>query len=118
AHLYANPDSLLGYGIPDLKLADKILKTTVVEKWANGANWLVYPNPAKNYVVLQKSSNASEEMVQIAFYTLDGKLIRKEQKPDAPKIMIQNLQSLPPGLLILHIVSGDIAEAVKIRISR
>lgn len=118
AHLYANPDSLLGYGIPDLKLADKFLKTTVLEQWANGANWLVYPNPAKNYIVLQKGSNASDEMVQIAFYTLDGKLLRKEQKPDTPKIMIQNLHSLPPGLLILHIVSGDIAEAVKIRISR
>ncbi|MBW6536436.1 MAG: S8 family serine peptidase [Mariniphaga sp.] len=118
AHLYANPDSLLGYGIPDLKLADKFLKTTVFEKWANGAKWLVYPNPSDNYIILQKNSNASEEMVQIAFYTLDGKLLRKEQKPDSQKIIIQNLQSLPPGLLILHIVSGDIAEAVKIRINR
>jgi subtilisin family serine protease len=118
AHLYANPDSLLGYGIPDLKLADKILKTTVLEQWANGANWLVYPNPSDNYIILQKNSNATDEMVQIAFYTLDGKLLRKEQKPDASKIMIQNLQSLPSGLLILHIVSDDISEAVKIRISR
>jgi subtilisin family serine protease len=118
AHLYVNPDSLLGYGIPDLKLADKILKTTVLEQWENGAHWLVYPNPSDNYIILQKNSNTTEEMVQIAFYTLDGKLLRKEIKPDAPKIMIQNLQTLPPGLLILHIVSGDIAEAVKIRISR
>lgn len=118
AHLYENPDSLLGYGIPDLKLADKILKTTVLEQWENGAHWLVYPNPSDNYIILQKNSNITEEMVQIAFYTLDGKLLRKELKPDSPKIMIQNLQTLPPGLLILHIVSDEISEAVKIRISR
>jgi serine protease AprX len=118
AHLYANPDSLLGFGIPDLKIADKILKTPILEKWANGANWLVYPNPPENYFILQKNSNVSDEKVLISFYSLDGKLLRKEQKPDASKILIQNLQSLPPGLLILHIVSGDIAEAVKIRISR
>lgn len=117
AHLYTNPDSLLGYGIPDLKIADKILKTPILEKWANGANWLVYPNPPDNYIILQKNNKVSDEKVLISFYSLDGKLLRREQKPDAVKIMIQDLQSLPPGLLILQIVSGDIAEAVKIRIS-
>ena len=118
AHLYSKPDSLLGYGIPDLKIADKILKTSIVEEWENDANWLVYPNPAENYIILQKNSNATEEKIQIAFYTLDGKLLRREQKNDAAKIMLQNLQTLPPGLLILQLVSGDRSEAVKIRISR
>jgi subtilisin family serine protease len=117
AHLFLNPDSLLGYGIPDMKIADKILKSSILEKWANNTNWLVYPNPATDYLVLQKSSTASSGMVQLAFYTVDGKLLRREEKPDASKIMVQNLQTLPRGLLILHIVSDDAAEAFKIKIS-
>jgi len=117
AHLFSNPDSLLGYGIPDMKIADKILKSAILEKWANNTNWLVYPNPATDYLVLQKNSAASSKMVKLAFYTVDGKLVRREEKPDASKIMVQNLQSLPSGLLILHIVSDDAAEAVKIKIS-
>jgi serine protease AprX len=117
AHLFLNPDSLLGYGIPDMKIADKILKSTILEKWANNTKWLVYPNPATDYLVLQKNSTASSGMVQIAFYSVDGRLLRREEKPDASKIMVQNLQALPPGLLILQIVSDDAAEAVRIKIS-
>lgn len=115
AHLYANPDSLLGYGIPDLKLANKILQTSIVEKWAGDATWLVYPNPANDYIVIQKNGNATLGKVQLAFYTLDGKLVRKEQKSDAIKIIIQDLQTLPRGLLLLQIISDDVTESVKIR---
>jgi subtilisin family serine protease len=115
AHLYVNPDSLLGYGIPDLKLADKILKTSILKQWADDATWLVYPNPASNYIVLQKNGNATLGKVQLAFYTLDGKLVHKEEKPDAVKMIIQNLQALPQGLLLLQIISDDVTESVKIR---
>jgi subtilisin family serine protease len=117
AHLYLSPDSLLGYGIPDMKIADKILKNTVLQKWNTNAEWLVYPNPAFDYIVLQKQNNLSYENVQIAFYSTDGKLLRKEEKSDAAKIILQNLNNLPHGLLILHIISDDKAEALKIRIS-
>ncbi len=117
AHLYSNPDSLLGYGIPDMKIADKILKTTILEKRNTTAKWLVYPNPAFDYIVLQKQNNLSYEKVHIAIYSVDGKLLRKEEKSDAIKIILQNLRNLPHGLLILHIISDDKAEALKIRIS-
>jgi serine protease AprX len=117
AHLYSNPDSLLGYGIPDMKIADKILKTTILEKRNTTAEWLVYPNPAFDYIVLQKQNNLSYEKVHIAIYSVDGKLLRKEEKSDAVKIIIQNLRNLPRGLLILHIISDEKAEALKIRIT-
>jgi serine protease AprX len=117
AHLYSNPDTLMGYGIPDMKIADKILKNTVLEKWNTTAEWLVYPNPASDYIVLQKQNNLSHEKVHVAFYSVDGKLLRKEEKSDATKIILQNLRNLPRGLLILHIISDDKPEALKIRIS-
>jgi serine protease AprX len=115
AHLYLNPDSVMGYGIPDLKFADKILKSGMPERWITDAIWLVYPNPAHDYLVLQKRTGNFNGKVQIAFYTLEGKLIQKEEKPDAAKIVLQNLHWLPRGLLILQIISGDMAETVKIR---
>jgi serine protease AprX len=117
AHLYANPDSLLGYGIPDMKIADKILKTSILEQWANNEVWMVYPNPARDYIVIQKNRNASSGKVTIAFFSTDGKLLRKEIHPDASKIILHNLRLLPPGLWILQITSEHEAAAFKIKIS-
>ena len=115
ANLYNNVDSLLGYGIPDLKIADKILKTSILKKRDKNSNWLVYPNPANSYIVLQKHSGATSGKVLISFYSMNGKLLRKEQHNDASKVLIQDLHSLPSGWLILQILSDDASEAIKIR---
>jgi serine protease AprX len=115
AHLYQQPDTLMGYGIPDLKLADKIIKSNLPEKWDKNSIWLAYPNPASDYIILQKSSSISKDKVILSFYTTDGKLIRQEKRSDAAKIVVQNLQGLPQGMLLLQIISGDVAETVKIR---
>lgn len=117
ANLFPNADTLVGYGIPDMVLADRILKESVLKKWKTDAEWLVYPNPAMDYLVLQKQNILKNQNVQIAFYTIDGKLLRKEEKSEATRIILQNLRNLPQGLLILHIISDDKAEAVKIRIT-
>jgi subtilisin family serine protease len=114
ANLYNHPDSLLGYGIPDMKLADQILKTSLLERWDEGGDWLVYPNPVNDYMVLQKKTNVVADQIELAFYTLDGRLIRKNIKSDASKIMLTDLSSITPGMLILQIISGDAVQAVKI----
>jgi len=114
ANLYNHPDSLLGYGIPDMKLADQILKTSLLERWEDEGDWLVYPNPVADYLVLQKKTSVIADEIELAFYTLDGRLIRKNIKPDASKIMLTDLSSVPPGMLILQIISGDAVQAVKI----
>lgn len=115
AHLYNNPDSLLGYGIPDMKIASQILKSSMLEQWDNKKNWLAYPNPADDYIILQKHTNIVADKVEISFYSMDGRLLRKEVKPDAPKIMIRGLQSFKQGILLLQIISGDVAETIKIK---
>jgi serine protease AprX len=115
AHLYHNPDSLLGYGIPDLKIADRIMKSPLSLKVEKQSFWLVYPNPVSDYMVLQKSSNLTFNKVRLSFFSLDGKLLHEEVKHDGAKIMLQNLHTLPPGLLLLRIISGNMTETVKIR---
>ncbi|SHE76125.1 Por secretion system C-terminal sorting domain-containing protein [Mariniphaga anaerophila] len=117
ANLYLTPDTLSGYGIPDLKIADKILKTAIFEDRDTSETWLVYPNPASDYIVLQKQKITLNKKVQIAFYSLDGKLLKKEEKNDAARIMLKDLYSLPRGLLILQIISDDETETLKIAIS-
>ncbi len=114
-HLYLQPDTLLGYGIPDLKLADKILKSKLPDKWENNTTWLAYTNPASDFIILQKKNNVSFDQVILSIFTTDGKLIWQEKRSDAAKIVVQNLQLLPRGLLLLQIISGDVAETVKIR---
>ncbi len=114
AHLYGTPDSLIGYGIPDMKIADQILKTPLLEQWENGRQWLLYPNPVNNYLVLQKNGDPVSGPVEINFFSLDGRLLRKEKMAGAQKIMAGNLQSLPTGMLILQIISNGSSDAVKI----
>lgn len=114
ANLYNNPDSLLGYGIPDMKIADEILKTSQVLRLEDEGDWLVYPNPMKDYIVLQKKVNVFADKLELSFYTLDGRLINKEIKPDASKIMLTDLASIPSGMFILQIISGDAVQTVKI----
>lgn len=114
AHLYPEFDSLLGYGIPDLKLADRLLKAELPGKYELPATWRVYPNPADDYIVLQKRVNASFGKIMLTFYSPDGKLVHQDVRPDASKIVFTNIQRLPPGLLLLHIHSGDVTEVVKI----
>ncbi len=118
AHLYLAPDSLLGYGIPDLKLADRFLKAEDPGNDDSPSTWRVYPNPATDYIVLQKKVNTSFGKLMLTFYSLDGKMVYQKVVPDASKIILTNLYRLPPGLLILQIRSDDVTEVVKINKSR
>jgi len=115
AHLYTNPDSLLGFGIPDMMVADRILKTTLLEHYETHANWLVYPNPADDYLILQKHSRTAFGQVRITFYSLDGKILRQEIRPDASRIILRGLNKLQQGILLLQIISENSKEIVKIR---
>jgi subtilisin family serine protease len=114
AHLYTNPDSLVGYGIPDMKLADKILKSSLPERFENEGDWLVYPNPVVDYLVLQKKSNLVSDKMELSIYTLDGRLIGNEIKNGSSKILLNDLSSLPSGILLLQIVADDAVQTVKI----
>ena len=118
AHLYPASDSLLGYGIPDMKLADKLLKAEVPAHDDRPSTWNVFPNPAADYLVLQKRVNTSFGKIMLSFYSLDGKLVYREDFPDASKIVIPNLYRLPPGLLLLQIRTDTVTEVVKINKSR
>ncbi len=114
AHQYEIPDSLLGYGIPDVVLADRLLKAMLTEQPVQENRWVVYPNPASDELTIQHRGLWPDEEVQVSVWTVVGKLVYREFFHQATQIKITNLHSLPRGLLILQIVAGDRAESVKI----
>jgi len=114
AHLYAHPDSLMGYGIPDFKLAREILEKMVSARVKPDKKWLVYPNPADSYIVLEKKGGQPSDEVEIDVFSVDGKMVKKWIKTYSNQIVLNEFHTLPAGLLILRIRSGDESETVKI----
>lgn len=114
ASLFDNPDSLKGYGIPNMELADQILGPSPVLKLKNENKWSIYPNPVRNYLVLQQGNNRVGEVVEIEIYSVEGRLLNKWIKPGASKIILNGLQSLPTGILLLKLNSDNTSETIKI----
>lgn len=114
ATYFDEPDSLLGYGVPDMKIADQILGPSIVFKWKTDNKRNVYPNPIQDYLVLQKENNGIDENVEIRIYSVEGRLINKWIKSGSSKIILDGLQLLPSGILLLKVNTDNSLETIKI----
>jgi serine protease AprX len=114
ASQYSNPDSLLGYGVPDMKLADLILEPLISTITKKKKEWSIYPNPIGDYLVLQKTESNSLEEIFVEIYSSDGRLLRNWKKYGSQKIVLSGLQRLPAGLLVLKINSSASSQAIKL----
>jgi len=114
AHLYEKPDSLMGYGIPDMQKASFFLMNLSSPKREVSNQWKVYPNPVDNVLFLQKSSTRFQDKVKIEIFTIEGKLVQQWIKPDANRIELHGLTSLPKGILLLKISTGKSSETIKL----
>lgn len=114
ANLFSHPDSLLGYGIPDFKVADQILKDLTTKEWNTKKRWMVYPNPLQDVLWLRQKESDSSKDIQLNIYSVDGRLLLNKKVPGTREIVFRNLQTLPAGLLILKIKSDDYTESVKL----
>lgn len=107
ASQYKQPDTLLGYGIPDFCIAQLNLASNNLEN-----PLLVYPNPFSNSVfvtVLNSLSGVGEHTVE--FYTISGKLInfqsQTEQASNRQTFTFNNLQALPAGIYCIKYSNGS-----------
>jgi hypothetical protein len=114
AHLYPHSDSLLGYGIPDMQIADQLLKTSVIQNIQQKAKWQVFPNPMSNYLIVKNTEGFDKQEIILSFYNLSGQLLRREIRNPENEIVLHNLHSLPTGLLILKIESENYSESIKL----
>lgn len=116
ADRYNNPDSLYGYGIPDIILALGELQTIYTK--VPDDDIIVCPNPTSgNFEILFRA--ATEEMI-IEIYTITGKLIfRKEVSDHAGRsIIISELQSREQGVYFLRLKKGlgvSVRKIIKIK---
>jgi hypothetical protein len=114
SHLYSNPDAQLGFGIPDFKKAWEFYFPLGVNELNRNSRWLVYPNPVTDIIILRNNGTDFQHEISIEIYTLDGKLIQKWIKPDANRIELRDLNSLPKGILLLKISSANYTETIKL----
>jgi serine protease AprX len=107
---YNFPDSLYGYGIPDVVLALTELQNQYVKNPDDGI--LIYPNPTKgNFEIIL--SEAPENFI-VEIITMTGKLIfRKNYSEYAGRdIIISDFQQREQGIYFLKVID---ASGVRIR---
>lgn len=114
AHLYETPDSLLGYGIPDMKTAYLILNPSLVEDVTKNQHWQAMPNPFTDRLFLKNTGTGGSGNVVLSVYSTDGRLLHREERAATSQILLHNLHLLPAGLLILKIDSEKGSESVKL----
>ena len=114
AHRYTNPDTLVGYGVPDMQKAWTRLITQFSENHYSVQGWKVYPNPFQDRIILQSLSGNFGKKVNIEVFTLEGKLIKRCIEPGTSQIEINNLGDLPSGILIMKVNSETETETFKI----
>jgi hypothetical protein len=117
ASQYTNPDTLLGYGIPDyckaLQLLTGIsLKDIGVDDLIN-----VYPNPFSDYFVIEFSSDTNQTLTIEVYDLLGKKIFSREQKVSDDSISlirVNRFNGHGGGLFILRIITEKYAFMKKV----
>lgn len=113
-HIYNSPNSLLGYGVPDMEIASEILDPVFVSKLEINKNWKVYPNPVNDYIVIQYKGNDIQNKIKIELYSLSGQLIQKWNKPLSRSIVLNDIPKAINGMFLLRISNSNYSETIKL----
>jgi len=114
ASQYSKPDSLIGYGIPDFQKADMYLKINSTTTLSAESGWSVYPNPFSDYIVLKNNGISADKNLVISIYTIDGISVWEKAFSSTESVILNNLATLPQGILIIQIRSGEKEERIKL----
>lgn len=109
AHLYPFPDNLMGYGIPDFKLAYEILSLTESPPQDNLKLLKIYPNPFKNGLNISFYSKNSAD-VTVSLYNLVGRKINDYSihagENSFNRVLFKINGVLRPGFYFLELTDG------------
>ncbi|HEY3369468.1 MAG TPA: S8 family serine peptidase [Prolixibacteraceae bacterium] len=114
ADQYNQPDSLLGFGIPDFQKADLILKNTGMKSMIAGVTWEVSPNPFSDYLFIRTLDSLRFGTCRVSIHSLQGVNLWDSTFSSSENLLLKNLGHLPKGFLILTIHSGDKEEQYKL----
>ena len=111
ASQYNNPDSLLGYGIPNYAIALVYAQTSIKNK----TSFNVFPNPFRDAFNVSFDSNISGN-VEISLISINGDVILKTGKMisggTGNSMRITNLADLAPGMYLLKVTSEGTIENI------
>jgi hypothetical protein len=114
SHLYANPNSQLGFGVPDFKKAWWNYFPNGVDDIREYNNWLVYPNPVVDKLVIQNNKGTYGKKTEIEIFSSEGKLLFYKNYSEGNQIVIGDVNKFPAGFMILKINSDEGTETVKL----
>ncbi len=117
AHQYNNPDSLMGYGIPNFQFAQYLLSLKTNEDLTKDLVRNIYPNPFKYYPVIEIYSRY-EQPIEIEIYDLHGKNVLNQKinfKANGYcKHQLQEMNSLSAGQYFIKINSQFLRDTYKV----
>jgi len=110
ATLAMNPDSVLGYGIPNFYLAHLILNNGNIDELKTKEGFMIMPNPfITDFQIMYNLSDSEEVNLQI--FDISGKLIYEEESlPNAVGYHLWKVSSVDvfsQGLFIIVLHIGD-----------
>jgi len=111
---YGNPDTLMGYGIPDFSEANRILGVNNMNGSSNGVN--IVPNPFNDHITITELPGSATE-ADIELLDLAGRCILAERGirvMQGAGITLPGLSGLDNGLYILKISSGGMIYVNKV----
>lgn len=100
---FNTPDSLLGYGIPDIMAAHGYLSS--INPIPNAAI-SIYPNPFQSYLRVIHSFEPSAT-IGVAISNLQGGVVYTEEVEWKPVLHLSNFQQLAQGVYVLSLTSGE-----------
>ena len=112
-HQANNPDTLLGYGIPDLHLADIIMNQFNVPVAESPKAWKVFPNPFQSTLTIFSNSGYKGE-VGLEVNSLAGVSILKSKINSDGYIRTTQFSQLPAGIYLVKISGDSFSETHKI----
>lgn len=110
-HQFNNPDSIMGYGVPDFYQAyldNRDVDTVGITHYELPI--LGYPNPCiDNFTIV----NANYDIVQVEFYDMTGRRLFYHN-PDQSYYLYFNLSNFPSGIYFAKIIRKNQINSIKI----
>ncbi len=113
-HLYQNPDSLIGYGVPDMQVADELLNSMSAVQIAQTSNWEIFPNPVRDQIVIQQADGSRIDELEIRLITIGGQVVKKWSKTLNEQIVLTDIPSGIRGIFMLQIKTKTTSETFKL----
>lgn len=107
---YTNPDSLLGYGVPDFAVANLLLNNVYYQQVETEDFINLYPNPFSNELTVEFYSVDSQDVKFELFDLLGNKILFAQKKLNIfsyNKIVMNPGKEILNGIYILRITSNS-----------